>query len=302
MRLRRGLSFGAIAAAFVAGAIALSGCGAGNVIDPVARAATVSNQSPGMKLLLAMRISTSTLPAPITATGGGTFDTAARSGAFNLAMDFGNIPLVAQVLGSSTLRLQEIVDGLTVYVKFPPVIARSMGLGDKPWVKINVASAAAAAGIPGLGALTSNPTSSDPSQLLRYLRATSGSVTKVGTEAVDGVQTTHYRAQIQLDRVPDGFPPASRSQVRQTISALERLAHVRTLPADVWIDGHHLVRRMALSFDETVSGQSLTTAMRIDIPQYGPQPAPQLPPGSQVTDLTDRVGSSAANGAASVGG
>jgi hypothetical protein len=70
------------------------------------------------------------------------------------------------------------------------------------------------------------------------------------------------------------------------MSALEQLAHIHTLPVNVWIDGHHLVRRMQLSFNETVAGQSLSTAMRIDIPEYGPQPAPQLPPASQVADLT----------------
>jgi hypothetical protein len=131
-----------------------------------------------------------------------------------------------------------------------------------------------------------NPASSDPTQLLRYLQAASGNVTKVGSESVDGFQTTHYRAQIKLDRVPNAFPQASRPQVRQTISALERVAHVSVLPVDVWIDGRHLVRRERISFKETVSGQSLGVTITVDIPEYGPQPPPTLPPASQVTDLT----------------
>jgi hypothetical protein len=73
-------------------------------------------------------------------------------------------------------------------------------------------------GIPGLSSLLSNPTSSDPSQFLRYLRATSGGVTKVGTQTVDGFQTTEYRAKIALNRAPNAFPAASRAQVRQTIA------------------------------------------------------------------------------------
>jgi hypothetical protein len=295
MSPRRGLSVGAIAAACAAGAIAVSGCGASNAIDPVAKAATVSNQSPGMRMLFSLRLSAAALPAPITAAGSGTFDTAERRGSFNLAMDFASIPQVAQALGSSTLGIQEIVDGTTVYLKVPPALAAPMGLGGKPWAKVNLASAASAAGIPGLSTLMSNPTSSDPSQLLRYLRATSGGVTTVGSASVDGFQTTHYRAQIQLDRVPDAFPPASQSQARQTISALERLAHIHSLPVDVWIDGQHLVRRMQFSVDENVSGQPLSTTMRIDIPQYGAQAPPQLPPASQVSDLTGRVGTSAAS-------
>lgn len=290
MKLRRGLAGGAIAAACVAGAVALGGCGASNaaqnVVDPVAKAATVSNQSAGMRMLLSMQVGAAALPAPITATGSGAFDTVGRTGSFNLAMDFGSIPRVAQALGSSTLQLEEITHGLDVYVKVPPALAGSMGLHGKQWAKINLASAAQSAGIPGLSSLTSNPASSNPSQFLRYLRATSGGVTKVRTESVDGFETSHYRAQIQLDRVPDTFSPASRSQARQTISALEQVGHIHVLPVNVWIDGQHLVRRMAFTINETVSGQSLSLALRIDIPEYGPQPAPQLPPASQVADVT----------------
>ena len=75
----------------------------------------------------------------------------------------------------------------------------------KPWLKVNLAQAASAAGIPGLSSLASNPASTDPSQLLQYLRAVSGTVTKVGSESVNVVQTTRYHAQIDLDRVPDAL-------------------------------------------------------------------------------------------------
>ena len=296
MRPRSRWGIGAISAACVAGAVAVSGCGAANtaenVIDPVAKAATVSNQAPGMRMVFSMQLNAAALPEPITANGTGTFDTVGRTGSFNLAMDFGNIPQVTQALGTSTLQLEEIIDGLNVYVKVPPALAGSAAFHGKQWAKIDLASEAQAAGIPGLSSLTSNPASSDPSQFLRYLKATSGSVTTVGTDSVNGVRTTHYKAQIQLDRVPDVLPPASRSQARQTISALEQLANIHALPVNVWIDGQHLVRRISLTFNETVSGQSLSVAMRIDIPEYGPQPAPQLPPASQVTDLTSRPGTS----------
>jgi hypothetical protein len=58
------------------------------------------------------------------------------------------------------------------------------------------------------------------------------------------------------------------------------------LPVQVWVDGQHLVRRMQMSFAETVSGQTLSMLLSFDIPQYGPVAAPQLPAGDQVTDLT----------------
>jgi hypothetical protein len=257
-----------------------------NAVDPVAKAATVSNQAPGMRMKFVLRLTTPLLPAPIVGNGSGTFNLAGHSGSVTFTMDLGGIPQVTQLLGSSKLQIQEIVNGATLYLKLPPTLARNPSLHGKPWLKIDLARAARAAGIPGLSSLLSNPSSSDPSQFLRYLRATSGGVTKVGTQSVDGFQTTEYRAQINLDRVPDAAPAADRAQIRQTIAALERVAHIHAMPVKVWIDGHHLVRRMELSFAETVSGQSLNAAIRIDIPQYGPQPAPQLPPASQVADPT----------------
>jgi hypothetical protein len=301
--MRRGIGIGLVVAAALSGSL-IAGCGSSSVsgvVDPVARAATVSNHAPGERIKLLMHLSTPALPTPIVATGDGAFDVANRSGSFNLAMNFGNIPQLTQVLGSSTIRIQEIVNGLTIYLKLPEALSRNPALHGKPWLKINLATIGQSVGVPGLSSLLSNPTSSDPSQFLRYLRATSGGVTKVGTQTVDGFQTTEYRAKIALSRVPNGFPAASRAQVRKTIAALEQLAHVRLLPMNVWVDGQHLVRRMNFSFDETVTGQTLAASVQIDIPQYGPQPSPQPPPAGQVADLTGGLGMSSGSGGSAGG-
>jgi hypothetical protein len=300
---RRGLFRTLAALTCAAGAITAAGCGTANVanvVDPVARAADVSTGSPGYKMLFTMRITTPALPTAITATGTGAFNSAAHAGSLGLAMDFGNLPQVQRVLGSGTLRMEEILEGTTVYMKLPAFMAGRPTAG-KPWIRIDLARAASAAGIPGLGSLLDNPASGDPSQMLRYLRATSGSVTRLGTATVDGVQTTHYSARLSLDRVPNGFPLSSRPEVRQTVAALERLAHIHVLPVQVWVDNQHLVRRMEMSFDETVVGQALTAQMSFDIPQYGPQPVPAPPPASQVADASTLAGG-AAPGAATASG
>jgi hypothetical protein len=285
--LRSLLATSAAALACGAGAVALGGCGgAGSVVDPVAQAATTSNQALGYRLTMAMQIASPALPSPITASGQGAFSTPGHTGSFTLDMNLASIPQAAQALGSSTFRLQEVISGTTIYLKLPASLTSKIPSFKKAWLKLDLARAAGA-GIPGLSSLTSNPASTDPSQLLRYLRATSGQVTKVGTASVDGFSTTHYRGQINLDRVPDTLPPASRPAARQALSALERIAHIHLLPVNVWIDDHHLVRRLQMNFNQSVAGAgSLTVAIRVDIPQYGSQPAPTLPPPSQVQDIT----------------
>lgn len=292
---RRRRVLGAVLVAAVCGpaAVGLGGCGASNTntIDPVARAAYVSTSSSGFRMTFSMRMSSPALPAPIKATGVGAFDVPAHSGSLNLEMNLGNIPEAQQVLGASTLRMQELIKGLTVYMKLPTALTRRASVG-RPWLKIDLAKVASSAGVPGLSSLVNNPASGDPSQILGYLRETSGSVTNLGTEAVGGIPTTHYRAQVSLDRVPNAFPPASRAQVRQTVAALEQLTHVHLLPVQVWVDGQHLIRRMQMSYNEAVAGQSLAALMRFDIPEYGPQPPPPLPPASQVTDVGALTGGS----------
>lgn len=286
-------------AGLAAAAVALSGCGTstvGNVIDPVAKAATVSNQASGMRMNFRLALSIPGLPAPLVGNGSGTFDVAGHSG--SVTMQLGGIPQLAAVLGTSTIRIDEIIDGLTVYLKLPAALTGGGAQHGKPWVKIDVGKAASAAGVSGLSSLIDNPTSNDPSQFLRYLRAASGGVKKVGSATVDGFQTTEYKATIDLNRVPNAEPAASRAEVRRAVTELEQAGHIHSLPVTVWIDGQHLVRRMAFSFNESVSGQSLAVNMRIDIPEYGPQPSPQLPPASQVTDLTPHLGAGSSSAGA----
>ncbi len=290
VKLGRALAAAVVAAACAAAAVVLGGCGAASVIDPVARAATVSNQARGYRALYAMRISSPALPAPVTVGGSGSFDTIDRSGSLDIRMDLSGIPQAKRLLGSNTLQIQAILSGLTIYMKVPPALARfSSAL--KPWLEINLASATQAQGLSGISSLSGDPMSSDPSQFLRYLRAISGSVTRVGAASVDGIQTTEYRGQVDLNRVPDVVPAASRAEARRTIKEIEQMTHLHVLPVKVWVDANHLVRRMRFSLQENAAGAGpLAMTMTIDIPQYGPQQPPQLPPASEVTNLTGRLG------------
>ncbi len=292
LRARASRSGAGAALVTLLGAIAVAGCGGSvaNVVDPVAQAATTSTKTAGYRLNMSLAISSSALPSPITGSGQGAFDVPAHAGAFTLSMNLGSNPQVVQALGGSTLQVQELIKGQTIYMKLPTALtSRLPTFGGKPWVEVNLAKIA---GVAGLSSLTSNPATSDPSQLLNFLRA-SGKVTKVGTEQVNGVQTTHYRGAIDLSRIANALPGASRQAVQQSVQALEKMTTLRELPFDVWVDGQHLVRRMTISFSESVSGQSETVSMRIDIPQYGPQPIPAAPPADQVTDLNALAGGGA---------
>jgi hypothetical protein len=302
-RRKRAISASLGAVVCVVAAAGLSACGSGSTFDPIAKAAEFSTNSSGYLMRFTLQFSSSALPAPITATGTGRFDRPARSGSLRFNMDLSSIPQASAALGGGQLQLQEIIDGTTIYIKLPGSLAgRIPGASGKPWFKLDLTKAASAGGIPGLGSLLNNPTSTDPSQLLQYLRATSGSVTNLGPSQVDGISTTGYRAEVNLDKVPDSLPAADQAQAKQAIAGIEKSTGLHQIPVEVWIDRQNLVRRMQVSFNASLpTGQNLDIRVNADVLNYGPQPPPVLPGASQVTDLTSLLGQSGASGGSTTG-
>jgi hypothetical protein len=286
-RMRRYGAIAATAAALGGTALAAGGCGAANTIDPVAKAASISTTTPGFQMRFQLRFGSPQLPTALTATGTGSINARERTGSVVFVMNAGNDPDLEKALGGSTLRLEELVNGTTVYVKLPPAIASKLP-GGRPWMKVDLAKAS---GIPGFSSLADNPVSSDPSQFLSYLRAASGNVSKQGSDVVNGIQTTHYHATISLDKVPGALPPASRKGAKQAVSSIEQLTGLRQLPVDAWIDGNNLIRRMRLSFAESLAPSvKLNIAITMDFVKYGPQPTPTFPSADQVTGASSLSG------------
>jgi hypothetical protein len=288
---------GAVATATLMVALAAAGCGsattggASSARASLLRAADVTNAAAGYRMTMRMGISTSALPSPIQATGLGSFDPSAHTGQLTISMSFGSNPQVAAVLGGSTLTMREILDGQEIYLGLPSGLASKLP-GGRPWLSVNLAQAAANAGIPGFSSLIENPTSSNPAQFLQYLRAVSGGVHTIGSATIDGHRTTGYSATIDLSKAPSVVPAARRASVRQAVAAVERLTGITRVPVKVWVDAEHLVRRMSLSLTERPagSGQSVTSTITVDILAYGPQPKPQLPSASQVTNIDSLTG------------
>ncbi len=270
-------------------AVAVFGGSAKKVIDPVAQAATVSASAPGYQLHMSMDIAGSGTSTPITATGDGSFDLRDHAGSLSLAIKLGNDPQVIQTLGSSTLKIREIIHGTTVYVKIPAAAAKVLPTSGKQWISIDLSKLT---GIPGLSSLESNPAASNPADMLQYLRAASNSIVAVGQQQVDGFQTTHYRADLSLDRAVNSVPSADRAVAQQAIAKIEQLTQIHHIPVDVWVDAHHLVRRFEMNFNASRSGgPTVDEHIAIDVTHYGPQPLPALPPASEVADLNSLLSS-----------
>lgn len=274
-----------VLAAAVAGAFVLFGSSSSPVVDPIAQAANASASTPGYHMNFKLALTSPSLGgANVTGSGSGSVDLRDRAVSMSFAMDFSQIPQVAQALHSSTLRLDALLAGTVMYMRLPSALANAANLGAKPWVKLDLAKVS---GIPGLSSLSNDPISSDPSQALHYLQAASSSVHKLAQQQVNGFETTHYRANLNLDRVTASVPSAERDLVKKALSKLRQAIGSSNMPVDVWIDGRHLVRRVAMSLAlHAPNGPSVQERVSMDVSGYGPQPRPAPPPADQVNDIT----------------
>lgn len=267
-------------------ALLISGCGGSSVSKPkgtaqvpsaeLQRAAYVSSGTQGFKVNYTMHETASGVSALITGTG--SFAIPTKSGSMSMHMSLPS-------LGS--LPIQLVVANETIYFKLPPVLSSKLP-GGKPWLEISLAQLGKATGLQALSSLFSGSFSPEnPGQYLQFLRAaSSGSVKDLGPATINGVKTTHYHATVELTKLPGAVPAASRQAIKQLVSVLRSRGGTGLLPIDAWIDSSNLIRQVALTWSQPLgNGSTANVAMKQDFLQYGPQPAPAIPPASQTENL-----------------
>ena len=270
------------------GSSAQDGANAGvQQLRALTRAAYVSNRQSGYRAQLTMQMSSSANPSvTVNMSGDASFDVPRRSGSMTIRM---TIPGVARP-SLRRIAITEVFSHGNIYMRLPAVLASRIP-GGKPWLALNISQLARNAGFSGLSSLM-NGSSNDPSSYLEYLRAaTATKVHDLGPAVVDGIETEQYGTILDLEKTPSALTGATRSAARRVVGELVRMAGVRYVPVTVWIAPNHLVRQMAMSLTEHLpsTGQSLRMFMQINFVDYGPQPAPAVPPPGEVTNLSSLV-------------
>jgi hypothetical protein len=265
----------------------VSGCGTG-ATDPVAQAATLTSQVPGSRVAMTISLSIPGAGA-FSIPGTGVFDLRHRSG--RLDLDFSKLAALAggRLGRAGDATVEERIVYPDLYIR-APFLSRSIP-GGKRWIKLDLAAA-------GRRLLGANPTQlltqNSPADELEQLRATSGDVHRVGADTVRGVRTTHYRATLDLRKLPDRLPAARRAQARQLVNRLIQLTGTSTVPVDVWVDARRLVRRMRVAYSfRPTTGQTTSRpvglGVTIDFFDFGAKRAIEPPPSGQVFDATNSV-------------
>lgn len=185
-------------------------------------------------------------------------------------------------------RMTMVFDGLVFYMQMEGL--RSELPPGKRWLKLDLTKVGAGAGA-DLGGLSQ--LSQSPAQMLAYLRAASTEIEEVGTETVRGVQTTQYRAtvdlrkalELQIEQAPPKFRQAMRRDMEESLST----TGLDSIPLDVWIDGKGLPRRMVADFDMTADGEEVHLETAVDLFDFGVRVSAPIPPAGEVLDVSEYI-------------
>lgn len=281
MRPLRALTLLATLAAAGALSLLAGGCGSSAVtLDPVAQAAALTTRGAGAHLAVTVQVSAAQLASPMTITGEGFFNY--RSAEGKLSVQASGLPSSALAqLPPGPVTIEEIFKSSSIYVGSPLLAGRLPG--GARWIKLDLGRLSQALGL-NVQQLSSGQ--SNPAQLLELLRASGGATVRVGSEDVRGVPTTRYRGSIELDRVASVVRAGQAAQVRAALQKLIAQAGTSSIPVEVWIDRHQLVRRVSLAITLAGAPGKPQVDVTVELFGFGPTPVVTPPPASEVFDVT----------------
>jgi hypothetical protein len=211
----------------------------------------------------------------------GAIDTAAHRSQFtvDLSQIEGLVPgPISSALGSlHDGKLDVVTDGSDVYIDLGSLGGIFGATSGTSWVKV---SGPAGAGADAGGYLA------DGTDILQLL-GNAGQVTTVGTEAVRGVDTTHYRGTVDVASALAQLPADKRAEVQSRLAQLGVDPASVSFPVDVWVDKDDLVRRVQLAVDsskvvKTAGAPAITGTVTMELYDVGQPVTITVPPANQV--------------------
>jgi hypothetical protein len=229
--------------------------------NPIALLAQTMQNAGGARM--AMEMSLSNMGEDVNATMDGEVDFA--TGDASITMRFSS-PTSPGVLEYRML----IVDRV-MYLQ-PPGMEETSG----KWMKVDLN------GMPGM-----SPMGMDPQGYVDFLEGASDEFETVGEEEVRGVPTTHYRVEIDVDKLMEAFSGGSGLSGADLETLRSQLGDA--VPVGVWIDGEGVLRR------ETVSitlGETGPMEISLEIFDYGIDVNVQAPDPDEVLEDAGSFGTS----------
>lgn len=244
--------------------------GSATLLNPIAQAAAVTEESSGGRTSFHGTTRSPSLTDPIEIRGKGVFNGETRRSQATYTV----------AAATDEFEMEGVGDGTTMYFKSEQLQPR-LPDGDE-WAGLDMSL--------GISSETGFGGNSDPTLQLDVLRAASDEFEVLGKERIRGAETTGYRSTLD----PDSYARYLRSKgstkaARQYELVAERAPS--TTEIEAWIDGRKLVRRMKaiVTAHDPESGEAISTRMTVDLYAFGISPEIQLPDPDTVYDLTEQV-------------
>ncbi|MBN3929338.1 hypothetical protein IQ279_06735 [Streptomyces verrucosisporus] len=228
---------------------------------------------------------TARMTLKVRAAMGGQQQTLTGDGTVDLAD--GTSDLTVEAGGGERIE-QRVVDE-TLYQRLPDQAREQLGVG-KPWISVDLRELAGSDGT--VGGVRVN----DPVQGLDYARTLDDDATRVGTEEIGGVETTHYRVNVDVDELADG-DTAEAERLRQQLGD--------SLPMHLWLDDQDRIRRQ--QFEIPLDGEAARSNSRarsqppsreaseakirtvIEFSDFGTEVEVSPPPAEKTEDVTGKL-------------
>lgn len=213
----------------------------------------------------------------------GAYDYANQRGAMTMQLDLGE--MTGQ---SGPMDVEMVFEDMVIYMKYP--MLSELSADAKPWIRMDLQEVGEQAGM-DFGSLMQSGTS-DPTQMLQWLRGASEDIEVVGEEEVRGVMATHYKGTIDFNKVVEQAPADVRDALRSTVDMVVKTLGTSDAPFEVWIDDQGRAVRIAQSFEYeegAVAGGSMS--MTLDLFDFGTDVQVNIPPASQTSDFSELMGS-----------
>ena len=172
----------------------------------------------------------------------GTFVTATNLGSVNV--DSPNLIRNLGTQGPSAVPFVpvELVFGeKTIYLNYeelPEVV-----LGQQPWAVASFRQLIGLTQWPDEGSISAVALTT-PAHVAAFLTASRKTLVEVGPDPVRGASATHYRALVDLAKVPAAALETTRGAMRVQMRALTAALGTSQLPIDVWLDAKGRLRRV----------------------------------------------------------
>lgn len=284
-RRRTGLAAGLAVAAIAA---VTAGCGGGTgsavALDPVAAAATKTQNAGAARIHLTIALTSPQSHGTVELNGRGAIDGTSSELSFGLGSLLKQTGLPAAI--SAGVPMAELMHAKVKEVALEQhgdyVLYLNLGSlasqlpGGKQWIELDLTKVGKSAGI-DLSKVMSGA-QFQPTDLLAMAKSEGATVDKVGPAKVGGVATTRYHVSVDVAKA---LKQNGLSNPALTAAA----AKVKTVSENVWIDKSGLVRRIRSSYG---NGKA-HVAMTMNLSDYGSHVTVAAPASDSVYDATQLV-------------